>query len=319
MKTKETLKVALCQIAPIWINRTLTLKKVMEYVHQAAKEKAELVVFGEALLPGYPFWLDCMNGSKFDSQIQKEIHSHYIHQSVCIEKGHVNDLCVLAKQENIAIYLGIIENPIDRGQSLYCSMLFIDQNGCIKSAHRKLMPTYEERLCWAIGDGHGLKTHLLPPFTVGGLNCWENWMPLARTTLYAQGEDLHVSIWPGSKRNTSQLIPVIAQEARAYVLGVSGLFRYSDIPDNFPYAEQMRSKTKTTLADGGSCLASPTGEWVVEPFTDEEKMIVTEIDHRKVREERQNFDPVGHYSRPDVLQLKVNHDRQSTFFTDTEK
>ncbi|WP_421764486.1 carbon-nitrogen hydrolase family protein [Ekhidna sp.] len=309
---ENILKIGLAQIAPIWLNRELTIKKIGDYINDAANQDTDLVIFGEALLPGYPFWLDKMNGSSFDSKIQKEIHAHYMNQSVCIEEGHLNDLCDLAKEREIAIYLGTVERPMDRGgHSLYCSMIYINKTGEIKSVHRKLMPTYEERLSWSPGDGNGLTTHKLPPFTVGGLNCWENWMPLARAAMYAQGEDLHVSIWPGNRRNTEKLIPVIAQESRSYVVGVSGLFRSTDIPDDFPYAEEMRKETNNSLANGGSCVAAPDGTWLIEPIVDREELIITEIDHQKVREERQNFDPSGHYSRPDVLSLNVNKERQS--------
>jgi nitrilase len=136
-------------------------------------------------------------------------------------------------------------------------------------------------------------------------------MPMARAAMYAQGEDLHVSIWPGNKRNTERLIPMIAMESRSYVMGVSGLFRPEDIPADFPHAELMKANTPEILADGGSCLAAPDGSWVIAPFTNEEKLITAVIDHKMVREERQNFDPSGHYSRPDVLKLLVNKERQS--------
>ncbi len=310
--SNDQLKIALAQIAPVWLNREKTLEKVLEHVTKASNEGAQLVVFGEALLPGYPFWIDRTNGAEFNSSIQKKIHAHYMDQAVSVEAGHLDSLCKLAAEKEIAIYLGTIERPADRGgHSLYCSMIYIDPKGDIKSVHRKLMPTYEERLSWSPGDGNGLVTHPLPPFTVGGLNCWENWMPLARAAMYAQGEDLHVSIWPGNKRNTERLIPMIAQESRSYVVGVSGLFRPEDIPDDFPHADVMRKNTNETLANGGTCLAAPDGSWVIEPIVDEEKLVTAVIDHQKVREERQNFDPSGHYSRPDVLKLQINRDRQS--------
>jgi len=308
----EILNVGLAQIAPIWLDRDASIPKIKSYIAQAGVKKAYLVVFGEALLPGNPFWLEKTNGATFNSPTQKKIHAHYMDQAVCIEYGHLDTICHLAKEKSIAVYLGIIERPLDRGgHSLYCSMVYINQEGEIKSVHRKLMPTYEERLSWSPGDGHGLVTHSLPPFTVGGLNCWENWMPMARAAMYAQGEDLHVAIWPGNKRNTERLIPMIAEESRSYVVGVSGLFRPQDIPDNFPFAELMRKNTKETLANGGSCLAAPDGSWVIEPFIDEEMLICKEIDHERVKEERQNFDPSGHYSRPDVLKLLINKERQS--------
>ncbi len=313
MPKKDLLIVGLAQIAPKWINREATTLKVLEYIDQASDKTCDLVVFGEGLLPGYPFWLDRTNGAEFDSKIQKEIHAHYMNQAVCIEEGHLESICKLVKEKSISVYLGIIERPHDRGgHSLYCSLVFISGAGEIKSVHRKLMPTYEERLAWSVGDGNGLVTHKISPFTVGGLNCWENWMPLARTAMYAQGEDLHISVWPGNDRNTKDLLPVMAKESRSYVIGVSGLFRPTDIPEDFPHAELMREKTKSTLANGGSCIVAPNGEWVMEPVIDEETLLVAELDHSLVREERQNFDPVGHYSRPDVFSFGVNRDRQKT-------
>lgn len=309
---KDKLKVALAQISSVWINRKATIDKVLHYINLAADEDAELVVFGEAILPGYPFWLDRMNGAEFNSKMQKEMHAHYMDQAICIEEGHLRTICELAKERSIAIYIGTIERPLDRGgHSLYCSLVYIDREGEIKSVHRKLMPTYEERLAWSIGDGHGLVTHHLPPFHVGGLNCWENWMPLARTALYAAGEDLHIAVWPGNKRNTEDLTRVIAKEGRSYVISACGLFRPEDIPDDFPFSNVMKSNTSESLANGGSCISAPDGNWVIEPFTDEERLVTAVLDHKIVREERQNFDPVGHYSRPDVLKLHVNKDRQN--------
>ena len=300
---KDSIKVAIAQIAPIWLSRQKTLEKVMTFVTKAADQNAKLIVFGEALIPGYPFWLERLNGAAFNSSVQKEIHALYSRQAINIEEGQLDSLCELAKEKEISIYLGTVERPSDRGgHSLYCSMVFIDQGGEIKSIHRKLMPTYEERLSWSIGDGHGLVTHKIPPFTVGGLNCWENWMPLARAAMYAQGEDLHVSIWPGNKRNTEKLIPVIAQESRSYVMGVSGIFRPEDIPDDLPFAEEMREVTQTTLADGGSCIAAPDGSWVIEPVVNKEDLIVVEINHKRVREERQNFAYHG-----TKLRLRAHH------------
>jgi len=211
---KDSLRVALAQLAPVWLNRTATIEKVASYLSEAANDGADLVVFGEALLPGYPFWLDRTNGAAFNSSVQKKIHSHYIDQAVSIESGHLDSICQLAKEKSIATYLGIIERPADRGgHSLYCSMVYISKAGEVKSGHRKLLPTYEERLSWSPGAGHGLVTHALESFTVGGLNCWENWMPMARAALYAQGANLHMSIWPGNKRNTERLIPMIAEDS----------------------------------------------------------------------------------------------------------
>jgi len=312
-KNRDILTVGLAQIAPVWLDRERTLAKILTQVKAAVEAGLRLVAFGEALLPGYPFWLERTDGARFNSTMQKEIHAHYMQQAVQIEAGHLDPLCQVAREGQIAIVLGIIERPADRGgHSLYASLVYINGEGMVESVHRKLMPTYEERLAWSPGDGHGLRVHPLGAFTVGGLNCWENWIPLARAALYGQGEDLHVAIWPGSKRNTQDITRFIALEGRAYVLSVSALMRPADIPEDTPYYAEIFASSEAFLANGGSCIAAPDGTWVVEPIVETEHLITATLDHRRVREERQNFDPAGHYARPDVLRLTVNRERQST-------
>ena len=315
----DTLTVGIAQIAPVWLNRAQTLAKIINYVEQAAQAGCQLVAFGEALLPGYPFWLERTDGARFNSAVQKEIHVHYMQQAIQIEAGHLDSLCQVAAQKKIAVVLGCIERAADRGgHSLYCTLLYIDAQGIIQTVHRKLMPTYEERLAWAAGDGHGLRVHSLGVFTLGGLNCWENWMPLARAALYAQGEDLHVAIWPGGTHNTSDITRFIAQESRSFVVSASGLMRKTDIPPSVPQYDLIAANSTDLLANGGSCIAGPDGEWVIEPLAGEERLIVALLDHQHVRAERQNFDPAGHYARPDVTQLIVNRRRQSTLTLEDE-
>ena len=305
--------VGIAQIAPVWLDRDATMTRGIEWIREAASQGCELVVFGEALVPGYPFWVERTDGARFESALQKELYRHYVEQSVCIEAGDLDPIVAIARENAIAIYVGVMERAADRGgHSVYASMVYIDARGEIGSVHRKLMPTYEERLVWAIGDGHGLRTHKLGPFTAGGLNCWENWLPLARAALYAQGEDLHVAIWPGNQRNTEDITRFIAREGRCFVVSVSGLMRRSDIPDSLPHAELLREAADDVMANGGSCIATPTGEWLLAPETGEESLRVAELDHRIVLEERQNLDVAGHYSRPDVTQLLVDRRRQST-------
>jgi len=307
------MKVALAQIASIFLNQQATLDKVIDYIKQAAAENCKLVVFGEAIVPGYPFWIEKTDGAIFNSDLQKTIHAEYCKQAIQIESGDLDKVCETAADLSIAIYLGIIERPKDRtGHSIYCSLVYINTSGKIKSVHRKLMPTYEERLSWSIGDGHGLVTHELEEFTLGGLNCWENWMPLARASLYAQGEDVHIAVWPGNLKNTEDLTPVIAKESRSYVISVCGLMRPEDFISEIPELAALKNSDEGFLANGGSCIANPDGSWLIEPQIEKEGLFIAELDHQFIRKERQNFDPAGHYSRPDVLQLKVNRQRQTT-------
>ena len=308
-----TLKIAMAQIAPVWLDKVATLQKIAHSIQEAAAEQCELIVFGEALLPGYPFWLALTGGAEWNTKVNKELHAHYVRNSVCIEKGELDAVCKLAKENNIAIYLGIMERPTDRGgHSIYASLVYINEKGDIKSVHRKLQPTYDERLTWSPGDGNGLKVHPLKAFTVGGLNCWENWMPLPRTALYGQGENLHIAVWPGSAHNTKDITRFIARESRSYVVSVSSLMSKTDFPESTPHLDAILKNAPNTLADGGSCIAGPDGEWLVKPVLHKEGLIMQTIDFNSVLEERQNFDVVGHYSRPDVTKLHVNRERQST-------
>ena len=307
------LKVALAQIAPVWLNREATIDKIKNAIEEAALEKAELIVFGEALLPGYPFWLALTDGAEWDLKVNKEIHAHYVRNAIQIEAGDLNAICVLAKKHKMAIYLGIMERAKNRGgHSIYCSLIFINAEGEVKSVHRKLQPTYDERLTWAQGDGNGLQVHSLKQFTVGGLNCWENWMPLPRAALYGLGENLHIAVWPGSEHNTKDITRFIARESRSFVISVSSLMKKSDFPVDTPHLSKILEKSQDVLANGGSCIASPDGEWIVQPVLNKEGLIYQTLDFNRVYEERQNFDVVGHYSRPDVTKLIVNRERQST-------
>jgi len=303
----------MAQIAPVWLNKERTIEKIENSIEQAAQENAELIVFGEALLPGYPFWIALTNGAEWNSSTQKEVHAHYVKNSITIEKGELDSICALAKKHGIAVYLGIMERAANRGgHSIYASLVYIDPQGEIQSVHRKLQPTFDERLTWAPGDGNGLQVHPLKDFTVGGLNCWENWMPLPRTALYGLGENLHIAVWPGSDHNTKDITRFIAREARSYVISVSSMMNVSDFPKDTPHFEKIVKDAPEVLANGGSCIAGPDGEWIVEPIINKEGVFYQTIDFNRVLEERQNFDAVGHYSRPDVTKLHVNRDRQST-------
>ncbi len=307
----DRLLVAAAQIAPVWLDREATLARVVARIDQAGGEGVALVAFGECLVPGYPFWLERGDGARFDSPALAGLHAHYVEQAVVIEHGHLDPVCAAARANRCAVVLGILERPDDRGESVYATAVSIDRDGALQAVHRKLMPTYEERLVWAIGDGHGLRTWPLDRFTVGALNCWENWMPLARASLQAQGEDLHVAIWPGNVRNTAEITRFMAIEGRSYVLSVSGLMGPDDLPEGLPEPVLIQQATADLpWARGGSCLAAPDGSWCIEPVEDRDGLFVAEIDHAAVRRARRHFDPSGHYARPDVFELGVDRRRQ---------
>lgn len=311
------MRVAVAQIAPVFLDRDRSIEKVVRAVHEAAERGARLVCFGESLIPGYPVWLGRTDAARFDAEDQKDLHALYLDQAVSIERGDLRPVMEAAAARSIAVVLGVAERAADRGgHSLFGSAVTIAPDGAIAGVHRKLVPTYEERLAWACGDGHGLRAHaFLAPFTLGSLNCWENWMPLARAALYAQGVDLHVALWPGRDVNTREITRFIAREGRCYVVSASALLSPRNIPQGVPQRDRILSSDQTpaggVIHNGGSCIAAPDGTWLVEPVLDLEGVTCADLDHAMVGRERQNFDPAGHSARPDVLRLGVSRRRQS--------
>jgi len=311
LRAGATVRVGLAQFAPVWLQRQASMEKLLGIIDQAAAEQVQILATAEAWLPGYPFWLSFTHASRFEDAVQKQLHAHYLAEAVCIEAGDLQPLCQAAARHHMALVIGIMERPRDRaGHTLYASRVCIDASGEIVSVHRKLVPTYEERLAWGSGDGHGLVVHDWFGFTVSALNCWENWMPLARQTLYAQGANLHFALWPGSAGNTCDITRFIAREGRQFVVSVSALMRAEDIGSNLPQAQLLRDLAPALMADGGSCVAGPDGQWLLPPQTGSEQLLVQQVCLQQVLEERQNFDASGHYARPDVFGLKVNRQRQ---------
>jgi len=309
----EVIKAGLAQMAPVLLDREAGMKRILEETDKAIALQCNLLVFGEATLPGYPFWLERSHAAAFNDPRQKALYAHYLEQAVDLQAGHLDALRERCRKSGLQVVIGIVERAPDRGgHSLYCSLVTISGGGEIASVHRKVMPTYEERLVWAIGDGHGLRVHPLGKFKFGSLNCWENWLPLLRSALYAQGEDLHIAVWPGSRRHSEDITRFIAKESRSYVLSVGNLLLRSQVSPQMPHYDEISALCEEKMSDGGSCLAGPDGSWIIEPHCAGEALLTAELSHRKVREERQNLDPAGHYSRPDITRLIVNRSRQST-------
>ncbi|GAA1711143.1 carbon-nitrogen hydrolase family protein [Fodinicola feengrottensis] len=301
------MRVAAAQARPHWLDSAATTGKVVEWIENAAAEQVELLTFPETFLSGYPSWLEHTGGARFENLEQKRAYAAYLGAAVEMTGPELALITEAVHDLGVFVYLGTTERS---GGTIFCTLVAIDPAAGIVSTHRKLMPTYEERLVWGIGDGHGLRVHPVGPTRVGGLNCWENWMPQARHALYAQSEELHVSVWPGNPHNTADLPRFIAREGRVFCLAANGLLSLADVPADFPLRTALEAAELTDYCRGGSAIAAPDGTWVVEPVVDEERLVIADLDFTRVREERQNFDPTGHYSRPDVFSVEVDRRRR---------
>jgi nitrilase len=304
------MRVAAAQIAPVLLDRAATLERVVARCEQAAAAGARLVAFPEALLPGYPTWLARTGGAAFDDPLQKRLHARYLDQAVELPGPELERLRELCGALDLALVLGIAERGRQAGRgTLWCTALRVHPDGTWL-AHRKLVPTYEERLAWGPGDGHGLRAQDVGGWRVGVLNCWENWMPAARMALYAQGEELHVSLWPGSPELTGDISRFTAREGRVWVLAASGVLRVDDLPGDLPGREALvASAPDGLLHRGGSRIVAPDGREVAALDGPEEGLVVADLERACLLAERQNFDPSGHYHRPDVFRLEVDRRR----------
>jgi nitrilase len=305
------MRIAAAQAHPVWLDAGATAKKVIGLLGEAAEQDVELLAFPETFLSGYPFWVERTDGARFDDARQKSAYAHYLDAAVEIGGPELAEISEAVGDLEVFTYLGITERGTGPARgTVFCSLLAIDPVRGIVSHHRKLVPTFEERLVWGHGDGHGLRVHDVGEARVGGLNCWENWMPQARHALYAAGEDLHVSVWPGSPRLTRDITRFIALEGRVYSLAASGLLSLDDVPADFPLRDALTEQQVDVYHRGGSAIAAPDGTWIVEPVEDGEGLVVADIDPALVRAERQNFDVTGHYSRPDVFDVRIDRQRR---------
>ncbi len=295
-----TMRLAVLQIAPVFLNASATWEKIKAMAVKAVSDGAEVVVWGESLIPGYPNW------PNFDlSDRQEKLYAIYWDQALTVDDPIIDDMKAFAKKHSVMMIGGVAER--DSG-STYATVLTIGTDGELLGRHRKLKPTWKERLIWSDGDVIGLKTHDTKIGKIGSLNCWENWLPLARAALHQQNEFIHVAVWPGNDNLVKDITRFIALEAKSWSIAACGLLRSSDMadldPEQVPFKDELLA-FKEVWQNGGSRIISPTGEVVAGPLFDEEGIVAADLSAREVAEARQLMDPSGHYSRSDVLQLRV--------------
>ncbi len=300
------MKIAAVQAAPVFLDPRATTDKLISLLRDAAGEGAQLVVFPEVFLSGYPIWLRAPEVASNDELLQIG-QIEYLKAAITTDGPEIQAICKEARDLGVHVYTGIVERSGSMG-SVYASLVAIDPDQGVVNVHRKLKPTFHERLLWADGDAHGLQVQNVNGFNVGGLNCYENWQPLARQALYEQGEQLHIATWPGDLDVTNHITQFIAMEGRIYVASVSGLLRASDIPNSFPLRKNV-TEGRDVIMDGGSMIAAPGGELIVPPVVGEERILYADISMDAVIGAHMKLDPAGHYSRRDLLSLTHNKQR----------
>jgi nitrilase len=279
----------------------------------AAGDGAQLVVFPETWLPGYPVWLDvCRDVALWDHPPVKAVHARMAANAVAVPSEAADALGAIARDLGVTLVLGIVER-VDAGLgrgTLYNAVLTFGPDGRLLNHHRKLVPTYTERLVWGPGDADGLQAVDTPNGRVGALVCWEHWMPLARQAMHESGEDIHVALWPTAHEQLQLASRAYAFEGRCYVLAAGALLRASALPPELqPHPDIVRHPDQWVMR-GGSAVIGPDGRYVVEPVYDEARTLVADLDLERLRGERMALDVAGHYARPDVLRLDVVRGRR---------
>jgi nitrilase len=290
---------AAVQATPVFLDREATVDKACRLIGEAAAAGARLIVFPETFVPTYPDWVwrsTPWNGGWYGRLLE---------QSVVVPSATTETLGRAARRAKVYVSIGVNERD-PHGGTLYNTQVYLGPDGALLGKHRKLMPTGGERLVWGMGDGSTLRVFDTPYGRFGGLTCWENYMPLARQALYASGID----IWAAPTWDTSDVwvstLRHIAKEGRVYVLGVAPLLRGSDVPADLPGRDELYGGEDDWMSRGLSAIVAPGGEVLAGPLVEREGVLYAELDANRARASREQFDPVGHYARPDVFRLLVD-------------
>ena len=300
---REPLTVACVQAEPAVLDRERTIDRLAELTAEAARAGAQLVVFPEAFVPAYPSsaWAKALAG--WNDPRAKAAFAILARESVAIPGPAADRIAEAARANEVWLVTGVNEIDPERPGTLYNTLLYHAPDGRLALRHRKLVPTNHERLVWGQGDGGGLRAFETGLGRIGGLICWENYMPLARFALYESGVEIYVASTADDSDTWQPTLVHIARESRAFVVSPCHFQRAESYPPDFPLAALIEGKG--ILGRGGSAILGPDGAYLAGPLFDEEGILYATLDPARLLEERQRFDPVGHYHRPDILRLKT--------------
>ncbi len=301
--TKQV-KIAAAQLTPVFLNKEKTIEKACEAISEAGRNGAELIVFPEAFISGYPDWVWLIPNSK--AAILNDLYRRLVENAVSVPDDSTHKLCKSAKEAGINVVMGINERNAGKSSaSLYNSILFINDEGNIEGIHRKLMPTGGERLIWAQGNGTSLRSYDTSAGRIAGLICWENFMPLARTAIYETGAQILAAPTWDKSPNWLQSMQHISREGGLFVVSTCMSIKIDDIPDEFEFKKLYPEGIKW-INTGNSCIINPKGQILAGPLNEKEDILYAELNMNEILEAKRMFDAAGHYSRPDVFNFSIN-------------
>lgn len=299
-------RIAIVQRPPTFLNRTETTSAAVTSVREAAGAGAHLVVFPEAFIPGYPAWIWRLRPGG-DMALSERLHTLLLANSVSIAGDDLAPLREAARQHRVTVVCGVDERDTDFSRStIYNSVVIIGPDGTLLNRHRKVMPTNAERMVWGFGDASGLRAIETPCGRIGTLICWENYMPLARCALYAQGVDIYIAPTYDTGQRWIATMQHIAREGGCWVLGSGCAFQARHIPDAVPGKAELYANADEWVNAGDSVVVAPGGKIVAGPLHNELGILYADVDLESIGVARRSLDTVGHYSRPDIFQLHVN-------------
>lgn len=305
---RDPVSVAIVQGSPVFLDLEASVAKTLALAEEAARSGARIVTFGETWLPGYPAWLDyCSDAALWDHAPSKEVFARLRQNSIVVPGRETELFAQLTGDRELTLVIGVNER-VESGPgngTLYNSLLTFSPDGRLANHHRKLVPTYTERLVWGQGDGRGLESVATPSGRVGGLICWEHWMPLARQALHNSGEDIHIAVWPTVHEMHQIASRHYAFEARCFVLAAGLVMRVKDLPEELRASTEAGQNPEAFLLRGGSAIIGPDGRYVVEPVYEQETIVTAVLDLNAIDREKMTLDVSGHYSRPDVFTFQI--------------
>jgi len=305
------MKLAIVQDGPIFNNLQATLDKTFDYISQAVKQSADLIVFGETWMSGYPIWLDVYpSASLWDYDPVKEVWASTFRNGLGLHSSEMQKLSEFIKESKIWVIMGANE-PILTGignGTIYNSIYTFNEEGVLVNHHRKLMPTFSEKLVYGLGDGKGLKSVKTPYGQVGSLICWEHWMPLTRQAMHDDGEDLHMALWPMVKDMNQVASRQYAFEGRCHVVSVGQIMEAREFPKELALPESINKDS--FILKGGSSVFGPDGSIILEPQYERRDLIVIDLNLESNLKEKMNLSVSGHYNRRDIFQFQVKRERE---------